>query len=119
MTFGADTEGTNWGNLSAKPSKANRGPAFEAVSIILLAVDALILAFRFFARIYTNSMRQVVKGVGADEWPALIALLITAGVTEDIIVGVKYGVGKHMSTDTTGSDSVNMLKVGYVVALLR
>lgn len=118
MTFGAGTEGTNWGNLSAKPSKANRGPAFEAVSIILLAVAALILAFRFFARMYTNSMRQVVK-VGADEWLALIALLITAGVTSDIIVGVKYGVGKHMSTDTTGSDLVNMLKVGYVVALLR
>ena len=44
--FGAGTQGTAWGKLSATPPTANRGPAFEAVSIILLAMAALTLAFR-------------------------------------------------------------------------
>ena len=45
-SFGAGTHGTTWGELPTNPSKANRGPAFEAVSIILLSVAALVLAFR-------------------------------------------------------------------------
>ena len=72
-----------------------------------------MLAFRFFARLYTQSMRQVVRGLGADEWLAVAALLATAGVTADIIVGTKYGMGKHMSAHSTGSDLVTMLKVYF------
>lgn len=93
--FGAGTHGTTWGKLPVNPSKANRGPAFEAVSIILLSVAALVLAFRcvhqervrqettrlnlvrFFARMYTKSTRQVVRGVGPDEWFALVTLVRT------------------------------------------
>ncbi|KAF6225245.1 hypothetical protein HO133_010442 [Letharia lupina] len=109
-TFGAGTHGTTWGNLPADPSNANRGPAFEAVSIILLSVAALVLAFRFFARIYTKRVRQVVRGVGPDEWFALMTLIITAGVTADIIVGTEYGMGKHMSLNETSAQLSAILK---------
>ena len=33
---------------------------------------------RFFARIYTKSRRQVIRGVGPDEWFALITLVRTS-----------------------------------------
>ncbi|KAF6230615.1 hypothetical protein HO173_011152 [Letharia columbiana] len=117
-TFGAGTHGTTWGNLPANPSNANRGPAFEAVSIILLSVAALVLAFRFFARIYTKRVRQVVRGVGPDEWFALMTLIITAGVTADIIVGTEYGMGKHMSLNETSAQLSAILKLVYVFILL-
>lgn len=109
--YGAGTAGTTWGDLNLTPSNVNRGPAFAAVSVILVAIAALVLAFRFFARLYTKSIRQVVKGLGADEWLALASLLITAGVTADIIVGNEYGMGKHFSSDTTASQLIVILKV--------
>ncbi|CAD6564939.1 MAG: hypothetical protein ASARMPREDX12_004514 [Alectoria sarmentosa] len=116
--FGAGTHGTTWGNLPVNPPSGNRGPAFEAVSIILVSVSALVLAFRFFARVYTKSIRQVVQGVGLDEWFALMTLLITAGVTADIIVGNEYGMGKHMSINTPSAVIVATLKLVYVFVIL-
>jgi len=55
--FGANTLGTTWGMIPQSDSTANRGPALEAVSIILLCVAAMILALRFLARINNKSMR--------------------------------------------------------------
>lgn len=85
---------------------------------------------RFFARIYTKGTRQVVRGVGPDEWFALITLvgiphvarrsslrlltrpqIITAGVTTDIIVGNGYGMGRHLSLSVTPAQLVPVLKV--------
>ena len=56
-------------------------------------------------------MRQVVRGIGADEWFAVLALFCTAGVTADIIVGMKYGFGRHLTAKTTGAEIVQNLKV--------
>lgn len=56
-------------------------------------------------------MRQSIKGVGADEWFAVVALLFTAGVTADIVVGGNYGMGKHLLAQDTGADLVAILKV--------
>ncbi|KAM0800927.1 hypothetical protein BDR22DRAFT_888942 [Usnea florida] len=116
--FGAGTSGTTWGKLPVNAPPGNRGPTFEAVSVILLSVAALVLALRFFARIYTKSIRQVVRGVGPDEWLALITLVITAGVTADIIVGNKYGMGKHLSINTTPVQIVAILKLVYAFVIM-
>ena len=111
-TLGAGTPGTNWGSIK-QSSSANRGPALEAVSIILICITAMILAVRIFARIYTKRSRQAVKGVWWDEWFALAALVFTGGVTADIIVGTGYGIGKHLPAETTIGELQSIIKIVY------
>ena len=53
----------------------------------------------------------MVRGIGADEWFAVLALACTAGVTADIIVGTRFGFGRHLTAHTTGADLVVTLKV--------
>ena len=110
-SFGADTPGTNWKSINDGDSTANRGPAFEAISIILLCVTAMILAFRFFARWYTKSLRNTVQSIGWDDWLAVIALIGTAGVTATIILGTNHGMGKHLPVTTSLHDLEDLLKV--------
>ena len=109
--FGANTPGTAWGNIQDSDSTTNRGPAFDAVSIIMLCVAAMVMTFRFFARIYTKSMRNTIKSVSWDDWLAIAALIGTAGLTADIILGTKYGMGKHLSSTTNVPELVNLIKV--------
>lgn len=79
---------------------------------------------------YTKSTRQVVRGVGPDEWLALFTVvcksnfardlraqmltsmqIVTAGVTADIIVGNRYGMGKHLSSSATPAQLEAILMV--------
>lgn len=59
--FGAGTHGTTWGKLPVNPSNANRGTAFEAVSIILLSVAALVLAFRCAHHVRLRQENAIAK----------------------------------------------------------
>ncbi len=110
-SFGADTPGTNWKPIQDPESTANRGPALEAVSIILLCVTAMILVFRFFARWYTKTLRNTVQSIGWDDWLAVIALIGTAGITATIVLGTNHGMGKHLPVTTSLQDLEDILKV--------
>ncbi|KAL6716814.1 hypothetical protein ACLMJK_004726 [Lecanora helva] len=63
-------------------------------------------------------MRQVLKGLGADEFWAVVALACTAGVTADIIVGTNHGMGRHLTASTTGAELVVTLKLVYIFVVL-
>ena len=71
----------------------------------------MVVAFRFFARLYTKSVRNTVKGISWDDWLVVFALAGTAGITANIVVGTKYGMGKHLSPDTNVSELVVLVKV--------
>ena len=117
VRFGAGTPGTGLKEVPHN-SRANRGPALEAVSIILLCVAAMIVAVRFFARVYTKRVRQAVQGVWHDDWWALAGLILTAGITADIIVGTEYSMGRHLPPDTTAAQLVSILKVVYAFVII-
>ena len=111
VAFGPNAPGSSWNSIQDADSKANRGPAFEAVSIILLCVAGMIVAFRFFARWYTKILRNTVKSIGWDDWQAVIALIGTAGITTTIVIGTNYGLGRHLPVTTSVQNLEDILKV--------
>ena len=146
--FGAGTSGTTWGKLPVNAPGGNRGPTFEAVSVILLSVAGLVLALRCASQVRLRQgtsianlpqilctclhqeyktgrprgrSRRVARACYLGTYHVLchyckIRLLtkfqvVTAGVTADIIVGNKYGMGKHLSINTTPVQIIAILKV--------
>ena len=146
--FGAGTSGTTWGKLPVDAPPGNRGPTFEAVSVILISVAGLVLALRCASQVRLRkgtsiaNLPQILRTYLHQEyqtgrprgWSRRVARahhlstyyvfchscrlqllitfqVVTAGVTADIIVGNKYGMGKHLSINTTPIQIVAILKV--------
>ena len=146
--FGAGTSGTTWGKLPVNAPRGDRGPTFEAVSVILISVAALVLALRCASQLRLRqgtsiaNLPQILRTYLHQEYKTgrprggsrrvararhlstyhvfchscRLRLLIrfqvvTAGVTADIIVGNKYGMGKHLSIKTTPVQIVAILQV--------
>lgn len=59
-----------------------------------------------------------MKGIWLDEYFAALALVFTTGVTADIIVGTQYGMGTHMSPDTTAAQLVSIVKIVYAFVIV-
>ena len=116
--FGEGTPETSWGRIPTQ-RHGNRGLALEAVSIMLLCVAAVVLAMRFFARVYTKHARKTIKGIWVDDWFALAGQIFAVGICADIVVGSQYGMGKHLPPDTTTAQLTSILKIVYAfVAIL-
>ncbi|KAG8531310.1 uncharacterized protein KY384_002938 [Bacidia gigantensis] len=58
-------------------------------------------------------MRQAVRGIWWDEWFAVLALIATAGITTNILVGSQHGMGRHLPADFTLDEMVTLIKIVY------
>ncbi|KAL8851207.1 MAG: hypothetical protein Q9221_003838 [Calogaya cf. arnoldii] len=114
--LGAGIPGTNWKPVHNSPN-TNRGPAIEAVCITLLIIAASVVAFRIYARLKTRQLRQVAQGLGWDEFFACFVLVLVGGIVATVIVGVKYGMGKHQDHQTS-AQIVKIIQVIYSFTLI-
>ncbi|MCJ1227474.1 hypothetical protein MMC12_004130 [Toensbergia leucococca] len=115
--LGSSYGGTNWQHANYGVSAGSRGPAFEAVSITLFIIAFLVVAFRLYARVRTQRLRQTTRAWGTDEFLAVVALILSAGVTATVIIGVHDGMGKHLAFQSANK-LVATIKVIYAFTIL-
>ncbi|KAJ5196063.1 hypothetical protein N7449_006542 [Penicillium cf. viridicatum] len=81
----------------------NRHATIFGVGIGFIAFDSVIIALRIYVRAFT------LRALGTDN-VLMIGAILNFGLSITIIIGSKYGIGKH-ALAIPESDTVPMLKV--------
>ncbi|KIW05016.1 uncharacterized protein PV09_04172 [Verruconis gallopava] len=84
----------------------NRGPQVRAVAITFLVLPWIAVVARCYVRI------QMIKSFAADDWLAVVTLLLLTVYASLILAGVSWGVGKHVF-ELTVHQQVTAMKIWY------
>ncbi|TVY29039.1 hypothetical protein LHYA1_G002267 [Lachnellula hyalina] len=71
--------------------KVNRGPEVEAVAILFLTLTWVFVSLRCYVR------AVMIKNFGTDDWLAVLALILFSLYCTFVLLGVKYGTGRHLA----------------------
>ncbi|TVY81540.1 hypothetical protein LSUE1_G001882 [Lachnellula suecica] len=72
-------------------AKENRGPQVEAVAILFLILSWVFVGLRCYVR------GKMTKNFGMDDWLAVCALILFTLYCTFVLLGVKYGTGRHLA----------------------
>jgi fucose permease len=90
---------------------ADRGPATNAGTILLIVLCTAFVAARFFTRLW------LVRSVKQDDYWILAAWLCAVGFSASICVGVHYGLGRH-SSEIFPAQYISLRKAEYAFSVL-
>ena len=75
----------------------NKKPYLIAASAICLSAAYIAVTLRFIAR------RLARNSLGADDYTVLVALFFTSVFVTTVLIGVHYGLGRHLILVTDGA----------------
>ncbi|CRL28942.1 unnamed protein product [Penicillium camemberti] len=89
----------------------NRHAAIFGVGIGFIVFDSIIIALRIYVRAF------MLRALGTDDILMIIGAILNFGLSITIMIGSKYGVGKH-ALAISESDAMPMLKCVWVTRVL-
>ncbi|KAL2834691.1 hypothetical protein BJY01DRAFT_252923 [Aspergillus pseudoustus] len=89
----------------------NRHAAIFGVGVGFIVFDAIVIALRVYARAF------MLRALGTDDILMIIGAVLNFGLSITIMIGSKYGIGKHALAIAEG-DTVPMMKCIWVTRIL-
>ncbi|KAE8150862.1 hypothetical protein BDV25DRAFT_139457 [Aspergillus avenaceus] len=98
-------------HLFPRSGDGTQVPAVLGVSIALMAFTAVIISIRLWVRIF------ILRAMGTDDVFMIIGTVLTFGLSIAMIIGTKYGIGKHLGDIGEDDYAVWVTRLLYVLAI--